>query len=57
MSLKERVKKELFEYKRIISISKKPTREEYLQIVKVSAIGIGIIGLLGFIMQIIGQII
>jgi protein transport protein SEC61 subunit gamma-like protein len=56
MSVKEKISKKLFEYKRIIKISRKPTKEEYLTIIKVSAIGIGIIGFLGFIIQIIGSI-
>ena len=43
------------ESKRILKISKKPNKEEYLKITKVSAIGIAIIGLIGFLIQIIGQ--
>lgn len=56
MNIKKRIVKELYEYKRILKISKKPTKEEFLTIVKVSSIGIGIIGLLGFVIQIIGQV-
>ncbi|MBN1923325.1 MAG: protein translocase SEC61 complex subunit gamma [Nanoarchaeota archaeon] len=56
MKIKETVEKQIFEYKRIIAISRKPTREEYLTIVKVSALGIGLMGLLGFVIQILGQI-
>ncbi len=56
MKIAETVKKNLYEYKRIISISRKPTREEYITIIKVSSIGIGLIGLLGFVIQLVGQI-
>ena len=37
---------------RVFKITKKPTKQEFSVIVKVSAIGIGIIGLLGFIITI-----
>lgn len=50
-----RIKKELHEYKRILTISNKPTTEEFLSIAKVCAIGMGLIGLMGFVIQILGQ--
>jgi protein transport protein SEC61 subunit gamma and related proteins len=50
-----RIKKELHEYKRILTISNKPTMEEFLSIAKVCAIGMGLIGLMGFVIQILGQ--
>ena len=56
MNVKEKISKQLFEYKRILKISKKPTREEYITIIKVSALGIGMMGFLGFLIQIIGQV-
>ncbi len=39
--------------KRVWMALKKPSRKEYEQIAKVSAIGIGIIGLIGFLISII----
>ncbi len=39
-----------------LKITKKPNREEFKTIVKVSGLGIIIIGLLGFIIQIIRQL-
>ncbi|PIU89276.1 protein translocase SEC61 complex subunit gamma [archaeon CG_4_8_14_3_um_filter_38_5] len=57
MNLKDKVVKELYEFKRIIQVSNKPTMEEFLTIAKISAIGAGIIGLLGFVIQLIGTII
>ena len=56
MKIKDKIKNQLYEYKRILSISRKPTREEYITMIKVSALGIGLIGILGFIIQLIGQI-
>lgn len=47
----------VIECKRVFKVTKKPTKEEFRVIVKVSGIGILIIGLIGFIIQIIWQII
>jgi protein transport protein SEC61 subunit gamma-like protein len=41
---------------RVLQVTKKPTRDEFKTIVKVSGIGILIIGLIGFISQMIKQI-
>ena len=54
MSIPQKIKKNLFEYKRILSISKKPTTEEYIRSIKVSAMGIGLIGIMGFLIQLLG---
>ncbi len=47
----------LKEYKRVLQITKKPDMEEFKTIVKASAIGIAVIGTLGFVIAIIAQII
>ena len=41
---------------RVIKVTKKPGKEEYKTIVKVSGIGILIIGLIGFVIQMIKQL-
>jgi len=41
---------------RVLKITKKPTKEEFKTIVKVSGIGILLIGLIGFIIQMIRQL-
>jgi len=56
MKVGEKIKKNLYEYKRILAISSKPSREDFERTVKVSAMGIAIIGLMGFIIQLIGQL-
>ena len=38
---------------RVFKITKKPSKVEFMTTVKVSAIGIGVIGILGFIITII----
>jgi protein transport protein SEC61 subunit gamma-like protein len=42
----------IIESKRVFQITKKPSKTEFQTIVKVTAIGVAIIGLLGFIIQI-----
>ena len=46
----------LKECKRVLQITKKPTKEEYKVIVKVTGIGILIIGALGFAISITGSL-
>jgi protein transport protein SEC61 subunit gamma and related proteins len=45
----------LKEYVRVLKLTKKPSMIEYKTVVKVSALGIGIIGTLGFIIYLIKQ--
>jgi len=56
-SLFSRLKSFILECKRVFRITKKPSKEEYKGIVKISAIGIAVIGILGFIIQIIWRLI
>jgi protein transport protein SEC61 subunit gamma and related proteins len=44
------------ECKRVLRVTKKPTKDEFKNIVKISGIGILIIGLIGFIVQVLKQI-
>ena len=48
-----KIRRLILEYKRVITVTKKPTREEFITIVKVSGLGILVIGLLGFVIQMI----
>lgn len=52
-----RLKSFLIECRRVFRVTKKPSKEEFKIIVKVSGIGILIIGLIGFIIQMIWQVI
>ncbi len=45
------------ESKRVLVITKKPTKDEFKTIVKVSGLGILIIGVLGFTIQMIKRLI
>lgn len=51
-----KVKKFLKETLRVIRITKKPNREEYITLTKVTGLGIAILGLLGFVIFIIKQL-
>lgn len=52
MGLKDFIK----ESRRVLRVTKKPTSEEYKTIVKVSGLGILVIGLLGFFITLIKQV-
>jgi len=44
------IKEKLQNYKRILKIAKKPTSEEFLDTSKVCAIGVALIGMIGFVL-------
>lgn len=52
----KRIKNFFIESRRVFRITKKPTMEEFKIIVKVSGLGILLIGLIGFIINMIWQI-
>ncbi len=56
MSYVEKFKNFVTESKRVLRVTKKPTKEEYLTISKVSAIGILIIGFMGFLLHFIKEV-
>ena len=56
MSFQESIKRFFKECKRVLRVSKKPTSEEYFNFSKVTAIGLVILGTIGFIIVLIGQI-
>ena len=49
----QRFKNYIIECKRVLKITKKPSNEEFKAIVKVSGLGILVIGAIGFIIQLI----
>ncbi|MEA3430849.1 MAG: protein translocase SEC61 complex subunit gamma [Nanoarchaeota archaeon] len=44
------------ECKRVLKITRKPSGDEFKTIVKISAIGLAVIGLIGFVIAIIKQV-
>lgn len=47
------LKEFVIECKRVLRVTKKPTNPEFKQIVKVSGLGILLIGLIGFLIQMV----
>jgi len=56
MKLLTRLKSFTAECIRVIKVTKKPSKEEFQVIVKVSGIGMIVIGMIGFIIQLIEQL-
>lgn len=52
----QKVKEFLVECKRVLLVTKKPDRNEYKTIVKISGIGIVVIGFLGFLVHFIKEL-
>ena len=52
MALLEKFKSWLIEAKRVLLVTKKPNKQEFLTIVKVAGVGTLIIGFIGFIITI-----
>lgn len=42
--------------KRVLRVARKPSKDEYLQIAKVTGIGILLVGLIGFIIMFLGYL-
>ncbi|UCD04342.1 MAG: protein translocase SEC61 complex subunit gamma [Candidatus Woesearchaeota archaeon] len=55
--LSSRAKRKIKEYIRVLKVTKKPDMEEFKSTVKVTGLGIVIIGVIGFIIAIIAQLI
>lgn len=55
-SLKQKLKSFLIECRRVWQVTKKPTRDELKTIVKVTGIGILLIGLVGFLINMLWQL-
>ena len=56
MNIKETTSDFIKQSKRVLKAARKPDREEYFNFSKVTAIGIAIIGVIGFIIVLFGQL-
>ncbi|BDH80038.1 MAG TPA: protein translocase SEC61 complex subunit gamma [Methanothermobacter sp.] len=56
MGYKESILEFIEKSRRVLKVSKKPDREEYLTVAKVTGIGIIIIGVIGLIITLLTQI-
>ena len=57
MDVKERFDKFVKDSKRVLKVSRKPDRQEYMELAKVTSIGVLIVGAIGFVIVLIGQLI
>ena len=57
MDIKERFDKFVKDSKRVLKVSRKPDAQEYRELAKVSAIGVVIIGVIGFVIVLLGSLI
>lgn len=53
---KEQLHAFILECKRVLRVTKKPNKEEFMTIVKISAAGMGIIGLVGFLIHFVKEL-
>lgn len=59
MKVKEglvKLKSFILECRRVLKITRKPTKQEFKTIVKASALGMAIVGALGFVMHLLKQL-
>ena len=47
----------LAEYRRVVSISRKPSRPEFISIAKICGLGMMLMGVIGFVIQLVYQLI
>jgi protein transport protein SEC61 subunit gamma-like protein len=50
---KESITQALKQYRRVLYVSKRPDRDEYINVAKITGIGIIIIGVIGYIVYVI----
>ena len=57
MNVQERIDKFVKDSKRVLKVSRKPDAQEYRELAKDSAIGVVIIGVIGFVIVLLGSLI
>ncbi len=57
MNVQERLDKFVKDSKRVLKVARKPDKDEYIDFAKVTTLGIIIIGLIGFVIYLIAQLI
>lgn len=51
------IKERLQNYKRILQIAKKPTREDFTETARICAMGLGVIGIISFVIYLIAVVV
>ena len=57
MNIKETTTDFIKQSKRVLKVARKPDREEFLNFSKVTALGIAVIGVIGFVIYLISQLV
>ena len=57
MNVQESFNKFVKYAKRVLKVSRKPDRQEYLELAKVTSIGVVIVGAIGFVIVLLGSLI
>lgn len=57
MNVQEDIDKFIKDSKRVLKVARKPDGSEYLDLAKISAIGVAVIGVIGFVIVLLGSLI
>ena len=57
MNVQESFNKFVKDSKRVLKVSKKPDRQEYFELAKVTSLGVVIVGVIGFVVFLLGALI
>ena len=57
MNVQERLDKFVKDSKRVLKVSRKPDKEEYFDLAKISALGVVVVGGIGYIIVCLGYLI
>ena len=57
MNVQESFNKFVKDSKRVLKVARKPDASEYIEFAKITALGVLIIGVIGFVIVVVGQLI
>ena len=57
MNVQEDIDKFIKDSKRVLKVSRKPDKEEYIELAKISALGVLVVGAIGFVIVLLGSLI
>ncbi len=57
MNVQESIDKFIKDSKRVLKVSRKPDKQEYFELAKISALGVLVVGVIGFVIVLLGSLI
>ena len=57
MNVQEDIDKFIKDSKRVLKVSRKPDKQEYFELAKISALGVLVVGVIGFVIVLLGSLI